>query len=461
MDFDRLLSGYASKACILSVDALPNGYGNIRIVEGNKAHYDDMEKTLHRPFVPGSPYEMYFPQNKNFEDFCYRSAFQGSPMHAYVSLPQMGLWLNMFLLPLESDKENTGYCLYIYDVTPEADPEKRASVSADTSSMVLSTCIKLRGSNDLSKTLKEVIDDIREICDSDRCNILLVDPENEKYEVMAEAIRPGAFAIPMDQILGEEFYEIVMSWEETIGDSTSLIISNPNDMEWVKKVNPKWHASLVASHVDSIVLLPLKHNDTLLGYLWAVNFKSEDTVKIKETLELTAFFIAAEIANAKLLLKLEEMSTMDMLTGVKNRNAMNNVITDVIEGNNKIPEPYAVVFADLNGLKRVNDEMGHDKGDNLLKRAATVLRHVFTEAEVYRAGGDEFMLISPGTDEAKLEKYMAELENVSDEKNVSYAVGSYIVRDGEDIRKAMHVADERMYLCKKAYYEKYPERKYR
>ena len=205
MDFDRLLSGYASKACILSVDALPNGYGNIRIVEGNKAHYDDMEKTLHRPFVPGSPYEMYFPQNKNFEDFCYRSAFQGSPMHAYVSLPQMGLWLNMFLLPLESDKENTGYCLYIYDVTPEADPEKRASVSADTSSMVLSTCIKLRGSNDLSKTLKEVIDDIREICDSDRCNILLVDPENEKYEVMAEAIRPGAFAIPMDQILGEEF----------------------------------------------------------------------------------------------------------------------------------------------------------------------------------------------------------------------------------------------------------------
>ena len=461
MDFKGLLSGYASKACILSIDALADGYGNIRIVEGNKAHYDDMEKTLHRPFVPGSPYEMYFPQNKNFEDFCVRSAFEGNPMHAYVSLPQMGLWLNMFLLPLESDKENTGYCLYIYDVTPEADPEKRASVSADTSSMVITTCIKLRGSSDIFKTMKEVIDDIREICDSDRCNLLLVDKENEKCEMMAESIRPGAYSIPMDPIPTQQFYKITKSWEATLGDSTSLIISKPSDMEWLKKENPGWHQSLTESHVHSIVLLPLKHNDTFLGYLWAVNFNSEDTVKIKETLELTSFFIAAEIANTKLLSKLEEMSTMDMLTGVKNRNAMNNVITDVIEGKSKIPEPYAVVFADLNGLKRVNDEMGHDKGDNLLKRAATGLRHVFTEAEVYRAGGDEFMLISPLTDEAKLKKHLAELEVVSDEKNVSYAVGSYIVRDGEDIRKAMHVADERMYLCKKAYYEKYPERKYR
>ena len=82
------------------------GYGNIRIAAGNQAHCDEMARVMHRPFVPDSPYEQYLPQNMNFEDFCCRCAFKGEPLHTYVSLYQMGLWLNMFLLPLSSDKEN-------------------------------------------------------------------------------------------------------------------------------------------------------------------------------------------------------------------------------------------------------------------------------------------------------------------------------------------------------------------
>ena len=81
MDFDKLLSGYRSKACVMSVDILPDDrYGNIRIVAGNKPHYDDMMATMHKEFVPGSPYAEYFPENKNFEDFCYRSAVLGQPL---------------------------------------------------------------------------------------------------------------------------------------------------------------------------------------------------------------------------------------------------------------------------------------------------------------------------------------------------------------------------------------------
>ena len=99
MDFKQLLSSQKTKSCVMSVEKISEGeYGNIRIVEGNQAHYDDMVNTIHRPFVPGSPYEMYFPQNKNFEDYCYRCAILGQPLHSYVSLPQMDLWLNM--LPL-------------------------------------------------------------------------------------------------------------------------------------------------------------------------------------------------------------------------------------------------------------------------------------------------------------------------------------------------------------------------
>ena len=82
MDFDKLLSGYKAKACVMSVDILPDDrYGNICIVAGNKAHCADMLATMHKEFIPGSPYAEYFPENKNFEDFCYRSAVLGQPLH--------------------------------------------------------------------------------------------------------------------------------------------------------------------------------------------------------------------------------------------------------------------------------------------------------------------------------------------------------------------------------------------
>ena len=100
--------------------------------------------------------------------------------------------------------------------------------------------------------------------------------------------------------------------------------------------------------------------------MWSLNFNEDNTVKIKETLELTTFFIASEIANYQLLLRLEKMSTMDMLTGVKNRNKMNTMVDDIVAGSIELQLPYAVVFTDLNGLKSVNDINGHSEGDRIL-----------------------------------------------------------------------------------------------
>jgi len=462
MDFEKILSAYKSKACIISVDILPDDhYGNIRITAGNKAHCDEMLATMHKEFVPDSPYEEFFPQNKNFEDFCYRSAVLGQPLHTYVSLPYMNLWLNMFLLPLESDKENTGYCLYFYDVTPKADTVQRASLSADTSAAVLETCIKLRGAGDIRVAIQEVIDDIRAICESDHCCILLVDKETRSCRTFCESIKEGSNVLPMDTFLDEGFYDITQTWDATIGGSTCVIVKNQQDREWLEQINPIWYKSLRGAGVDSIVLFPLSYNDRTLGYMWALNFNEESTVKIKETLELTTFFIASEIANYQLLQRLEKMSTMDMLTGAKNRNAMNNVISDIISGKMDVKYPYSVVFTDLNGLKRVNDESGHTEGDHLLKTTASALSGVFFEGEVYRAGGDEFMILSFDMGEAELEARIKRLAEQADKDNISLSVGTYVVHEGEDIRNAMRIADERMYNDKKEYYDKHPEKKYR
>lgn len=463
MDFDVILSEYKCKACIMSVETYPDGrYGNIRITAGNKAHCDDMLHTMGRPFIPDSPYEQYFPQNRNFEDYCYRSAILGQPLHTYVELPQMGLWLNMFLLPLSSDKENVGYCIYSYDVTPHADSEQRASLSADISSTILQTCIKLRGSDNIKETFGEVIEDIRQICDSDHCCILLTDQEARKCTTLCESIKPGSGMLPIDTYLDENFFDLTQSWIETIGDSTCVIVKDENDMEWLKSVNPIWYESLMGAGAKNIVLFALDYNGQILGYLWTINFDVENTVKIKETLELTAFFLASEIANYQMLIRLERFGSMDMLTGVKNRNAMNVAVTDIIEDKVTMNYPYTVIFADLNGLKKVNDEKGHEAGDNMLRKAAGLLRAAFSEGEVYRAGGDEFMIIINDADEESLKKRLNSInQNPENPESIHFAVGYSVVNEGDDIRTAMRVADEKMYINKKEYYDTYPERQYR
>lgn len=457
MDFDVLLSHYRAKACVVSVEFFPDGtYGNIRVVAGNKAHYDDMA-ALNHPFEPGCPYEACFPKNPNFEDHCFRCIRDGKPLHAYVDLYMMGLWLNMFLLPLDSDQENVGYCLYCYDVAPKADSSAMADISADIAADVLKACIKLRGSQNIRQAFQEVIEDIGAICGSDHCCVLLTDDEKHECTTFAEFLREGSCLYPMSRYI-QGFYEVAQTWPDTLAGSTCIIIKDEHDMEKLQEQNPIWKASLEQAGVKTVVLYPLRHGGELLGYMWALNFNVENVLKIKETLELTTFFLASEISNYLLLDKLKILSTIDTLTSVRNRNEMNNRVDRIVAGNE--PVPQGVLFADLNGLKRVNDEQGHAAGDKMLRAAASILQSVFHDGEVYRAGGDEFMILVNEINEEEVQDRVARVHFLSGKtENVRFSIG--VCYGKRDIRKAMRLADERMYAFKNGYYEAHPELKYR
>ena len=457
MDFDVLLLHYRAKACVVSVEFFPDGtYGNIRVVAGNKAHCDDMA-ALNHPFEPGCPYEACFPKNPNFEDHCFRCVRDGKPLHAYVDLYMMGLWLNMFLMPLDSDQENIGYCIYCYDVAPKADSSAMADLSADTAADVLKACIKLRGSQNIRQAFQEVIEDIGAICGSDHCCVLLTDDEKHECTTFAEFLREGSCLYPMSRYI-QGFYEIAQTWPDTLAGSTCIIIKDEHDMEKLQEQNPIWKASLEQAGVKTVVLYPLRHGGELLGYMWALNFNVENVLKIKETLELTTFFLASEISNYLLLDKLKILSTIDTLTSVRNRNEMNNRVDRIVAGNE--PVPQGVLFADLNGLKRVNDEQGHAAGDKMLRAAASILQSVFHDGEVYRAGGDEFMILANEISEDDVQDRVARVHFLSGKtENVRFSIG--VCYGKKDIRKAMRLADERMYAFKNGYYEAHPELKYR
>lgn len=465
MDLQGFVNMLEIATCIISVETKDDGsYGDIRIVTGNSAYIasiehanPDVPKMLTSKFVPNSLYQNYFTQDLNFEDFCFRCAVLKQPMHTYVHPERYDFWFNLYMMPLGSEG-NLHYCTYSQKVTKNADSEQMSNTSASIATDVLNTCIKLRGATNFQHTMEEVITDIRKLCDAQSCVILLTDHEKRSCSVLGESRYEYSFLPSMKTIIKENFYDLTLSWKDTIGGSNGLLVKNRNDWEYIREKNPEWYESLMAAHVESIVLFPLSYNDETLGYIWACNFDTDNSVKIKETIELTVYFVASEIGNHKLMDRLKYLSSIDMLTGVLNRNEMNNKI-DAIRNSKEVElKGLGIVFADLNGLKRVNDNEGHEAGDLLLKNAAMVLQNVFTGDQIFRAGGDEFMVLMAYTTEDAIKEKISKAKKFSKKySNVSFAFGYSYQNDSSDITGALKLADQRMYEDKAKFYVDHPE----
>ena len=470
MDFQKFVDVFQSMTCIMSVEKLPDGkYGEIRIVAGNKAYVDSIEnmpdapQALSNKFIPNSLYQNYFPQDPNFEFFIYNCAVLKKPMHSYVHPERFDFWFNLFSLPLDADDGNLCYCTYTQELTHEVESEKMANVSQDTASEVLSTCIKLRGTSDFKKTMLEVIKDIRQICGAEYCGILSMNELSNQCSLLCEDVSESFRKTKFKKDwFSPDFYEVAKTWEDVLAGSNCIIYRNQDEMEFIKEKSSIWYNSLKEANVESLVLFPLKAGMELLGYIWANNFDTEKALHIKETLELTTFFLASEISSYQMFDKFRILSTVDLLTGVLNRNEMNNRVMQLSLDDRKGRKNIGIIFADLNGLKMMNDNYGHSAGDKLIKDAAKILKEVFTDAEIYRAGGDEFMVLLRDTTKKQLEEYTKQMKEKADKsESISFAIGICVEEDSQKIYEAMKNADVNMYEDKELFYEQHPERKRR
>lgn len=466
MDFQNTVDSIDAMTCVVSVEKLDGGrYGDIRIVTGNRAYIDSIEKPapgtqmLTTEFVPNSIYTRYFTQDLNFEDYCYRAAVQKKCLHSYAHPDRMDVWFNMTFLPLGPDDGNICYCTYTMEINFEPSTERLSNVSGELASAVLETSLKLSGSRDFKAAMDEVIKDIRELCESEYCCIFLLDEEAHTCKILCEDFADWSKALKQGNIEDANFYELAETWEDTIAGSNCLVVKSEQDMEVVKKRNPAWQASLAQFGVETIVLFPIKFQNELLGYMWSTNFAPENAGRIKETLELTTYVLGLEISSHQLVDKLRTLSSTDMLTGLLNRNEMNNRVDGLLSGEYGEGATIGVVFADLNGLKRINDVEGHDAGDTLLKNAACAMLDVFDEREAFRVGGDEFLALMVGASEQDVARKIEALrEAAKNYEDVVFAIGGCVAKNGEDVRRALRLSDELMYEDKSAYYRAHPRR---
>lgn len=159
--------------------------------------------------------------------------------------------------------------------------------------------------------------------------------------------------------------------------------------------------------------------------------------------------------------ELSHVAQHDGLTGLPNREFAVGYLENVIRKNNTTGQPFAVMLADIDNFKQVNDILGHDVGDQVLKELSNRFRYVMQgQNTACRLGGDEFLFVLP--DCATLEDCERIANKVLEETKVSFAlsgqeqvmqlsvgVARYPV-DAISANALMKAADQAMYQAKRA-----------
>ena len=103
-----------------------------------------------------------------------------------------------------------------------------------------------------------VILDLRDLCKAKNCVVLLMDSRQKTCRILCEALEATDDLDHLRRAMMPDFYDIALSWLDTIGGSNCLIVKDQADMEYIRKRNPAWYASLIKSQVQSLVLFPLR-----------------------------------------------------------------------------------------------------------------------------------------------------------------------------------------------------------
>ncbi len=162
--------------------------------------------------------------------------------------------------------------------------------------------------------------------------------------------------------------------------------------------------------------------------------------------------------------EINKLAYKDGLTGVKNKTCYNDYVKVITQDADATMKPYAVMVFDVNNLKLINDNYGHETGDKLLISACQCICRVYAHSPVFRIGGDEFVAILEGEDynnRMELQSYFErELEKSKLEVppycaiQVAYGMGEHS-EENSDYDMVFRCADHRMYEKKRKMKKEY------
>ena len=177
--------------------------------------------------------------------------------------------------------------------------------------------------------------------------------------------------------------------------------------------------------------------------------------------------IIVSVANIDASKRMEEayqdaldMANRDAMTGVKNKRAFAQAESEMDEKiGQQEQQPFAVVVCDLNGLKLVNDTLGHKEGDDFIRDTCAIICDVFSHSPVFRIGGDEFAVILQDRDYERRDELTAQLAEALDGRRhqgirpLAFGISEFDPESDMRLQDVFERADKLMYrnkdLCKR------------
>lgn len=219
-------------------------------------------------------------------------------------------------------------------------------------------------------------------------------------------------------------------------------------------------------HVYSF--LPIYYRTFVCGYIVYVDrielLQSRTFIDVEDGFSKTLELYRRNVQLMVLNDILTDLTEKDPLTSVKNRTAFNRQI-ERLETSFAIEQRaamnLAVVFFDINNLKKINDELGHEEGDRYIRNACKLICETFENSLVYRVGGDEFVTILSTRDNKNhdklLKSFVKKMDYIKEKGeelppteriSIAYGYAMFDEKIDRDVKSLLNRADELMYQKK-------------
>lgn len=284
---------------------------------------------------------------------------------------------------------------------------------------------------------------VAEYYKADRAYLFEINHEMQEATNTYEWARTGVS--PELENLQQIPLSVISHWIEIFEEQQKFYLSKLEEQE---HPDSETYAILQSQNVQSLMAVPLIDKDIITGFIGVDNPRQNyDDFTL---LSSVTHFILNDLEKRNVTEKLKNLSFLDTLTGLYNRNRYNHMVTELLQ---EPPSSLGVIYLDLNGLKKVNDQEGHSAGDHLLRHTSQILLSLFRD-DVYRIGGDEFVILLPHIPKPVFDTRIEKLRQRFDEAGILISLGSCWRDCDVNITQQVKIADNRMYQEKEEYYKK-------
>jgi diguanylate cyclase (GGDEF)-like protein/PAS domain S-box-containing protein len=302
----------------------------------------------------------------------------------------------------------------------------------------------------LGELLDSVLDTVLMVMGVEVGGIFLLDKKTNKLLLRAHRGMSPEFARRVQVVsIGDGFIgQVAKSGKPILAED----ISADSKLLWMRKMG---------DGIQSFAAVPIMAKEKILAVMGVGSRKyrkSPDWEMLM--LDTIANQIGMAIENAQLYEHALELAFTDGLTGLYNRRYIMDQIERELIRAQRSKVPLSLIMVDLDGLKAINDRFGHHEGDGFLKEVAGIVKVNTRASDVAaRWGGDEFMLLAPGTDSrsaskiaerirAQVERHKIQLEGDEVGITISAGIVSYPTH-ASAVEELLKKADEAMYNAKR------------